>query len=270
MNRWTTSFGIILAVAGCWSADAAKEATVPRNSSAKPREGEAARRSIAVAQETTKAGEAPRARKWTSKLGKFSVNAEFIKVEAGKVHLKRADTGRIIEVPLDRLSEEDRQFVSQVESPVESSTERPPALWRIVHCDNNGFVPDKDGGAILVLGSSLPLMVTIELVGTYPGLTNLNIREDFEFWDTVNDRAIEPYQIVMPKEIPKDAVGNAGKSVQVTVWLATVFDNGFSRMFQSGYKVDSVAISHKEGPRIPLAQLKPNNSKEQRAQNSSD
>jgi len=50
------------------------------------------------------------ARKWTSSDGKFSVEAELVSVDAGKVKLKKAN-GTVATVPVDRLSAEDRQYL---------------------------------------------------------------------------------------------------------------------------------------------------------------
>lgn len=49
-------------------------------------------------------------RTWTDDSGGFSVSAELVAVEGDKVVLRRAD-GRQIEVPIDRLSAKDRQFI---------------------------------------------------------------------------------------------------------------------------------------------------------------
>ncbi len=49
-------------------------------------------------------------RKWTSNDGKYSVQAEFLKLSRGKVHLRRQD-GKEITVPLERLSDADRAWV---------------------------------------------------------------------------------------------------------------------------------------------------------------
>jgi len=52
------------------------------------------------------------ARKWVDSSGKHSIEAEFVRVEAGTVYLKRDDGGEI-GVPLDKLSQEDQQFVAK-------------------------------------------------------------------------------------------------------------------------------------------------------------
>jgi len=53
------------------------------------------------------AGAAKVSRTWTDATGKFSVEAELVRVADGKVELKKAD-GTIIAVPLDRLSPADQ------------------------------------------------------------------------------------------------------------------------------------------------------------------
>lgn len=45
--------------------------------------------------------------------GKFSVFAKFLRVEDGVVILERVDNGNIAKVPLDRLSDGDRQWVEE-------------------------------------------------------------------------------------------------------------------------------------------------------------
>jgi len=51
-------------------------------------------------------------RTWTDATGAFTIEAELVKVEAGKAHLKKAADGEVIVVPLDRLSENDRRHVA--------------------------------------------------------------------------------------------------------------------------------------------------------------
>jgi hypothetical protein len=49
-------------------------------------------------------------RTWSDRSGKFRIKAKLRSVAGGKVSLERHD-GKIIEVPLDKLSEADRQFI---------------------------------------------------------------------------------------------------------------------------------------------------------------
>lgn len=51
-------------------------------------------------------------RTWTDASGAFTLEAEFDGLEDGKVQLKRPG-GKVVAVPLDRLSEEDQKFVEK-------------------------------------------------------------------------------------------------------------------------------------------------------------
>ncbi len=53
-------------------------------------------------------------RTWRDKSGKFSIQAELVESDGTAVKLKRAD-GNVISVPVDRLSDEDRQFLESQE-----------------------------------------------------------------------------------------------------------------------------------------------------------
>jgi hypothetical protein len=131
--------------------------------------------------------------------------------------------------------------------------------WRIVTCCSNSFIPNRDGSGVIVFGNQLPpLMITIEIDGRYPGLPKLEVTQDFTFWDTVNNRKITPYQIiVVPREIPASMVGDRTKTLLVSVYLCNFIDNGFSRMTQGGYKAEWVAVSYKGGGKLPMTQKEP-------------
>src|SRR5687767_9288719 len=62
------------------------------------------------------------ARKWSDATGKFSVEAELLKVEAGKVVLKKA-SGSEITVPVARLSQIDRRYLASLGNPAPSQPE---------------------------------------------------------------------------------------------------------------------------------------------------
>ena len=49
-------------------------------------------------------------RTWSDSSGKFSVEAEFVSYTAGKVKIRRKD-GTVVELKLDRLSEEDQEWI---------------------------------------------------------------------------------------------------------------------------------------------------------------
>jgi len=65
------------------------------------------------------------ARKWTDSSGKHSVEAEFVELADGVVRLRIPD-GRIMRIPLDRLSPADQQLVRQAtQQPMEQPARRP-------------------------------------------------------------------------------------------------------------------------------------------------
>jgi len=53
-------------------------------------------------------------RTWRDKTGKFSIRAELVESGGTAVKLKRED-GKVINVPVDRLSDEDRKFLESQE-----------------------------------------------------------------------------------------------------------------------------------------------------------
>ena len=59
----------------------------------------------------TLADSANRLRTWTDTSGN-TVEAAFVKMEDGKVHLRRQD-GRIAQVPLEKLSQQDQTHVAE-------------------------------------------------------------------------------------------------------------------------------------------------------------
>jgi hypothetical protein len=60
----------------------------------------------------TESADALPSRSWNDATGAFTLEAQYIGVEQGKVKLKKTD-GRVVAVPLDRLSTEDQAFVAQ-------------------------------------------------------------------------------------------------------------------------------------------------------------
>src|SRR5690606_39068716 len=69
-------------------------------------------------------------RQWTDSSGKFSVKAELVEVKDGQVHLKKADDGGVIIVPVARLSDADRNYLANrgsVRPPAQGRAETTPA-----------------------------------------------------------------------------------------------------------------------------------------------
>ena len=60
----------------------------------------------------TETADALPTRTWNDATGAFSVDAQFVELDHGKVKLKKAD-GKIAAVPLDQLCDADREFVAQ-------------------------------------------------------------------------------------------------------------------------------------------------------------
>lgn len=56
------------------------------------------------------------ARTWTDKSGKHKVEAELVEVKDGKVLLKKTGDGKIVAVPLNRLSVADRRYLSSLDN----------------------------------------------------------------------------------------------------------------------------------------------------------
>lgn len=55
-------------------------------------------------------------RQWATADGRFQVKAVFIETKGEQVVLKRSDNGKTIEVPLPRLSEDDRKFLASLDT----------------------------------------------------------------------------------------------------------------------------------------------------------
>ncbi|MEM6799480.1 MAG: thioredoxin-like domain-containing protein [Planctomycetota bacterium] len=60
-------------------------------------------------------------RTWKDASGRFEIEAEAVGVEGGRVRLRKAD-GKEITVPLERLSQEDRDYVREMEQSREAAT----------------------------------------------------------------------------------------------------------------------------------------------------
>lgn len=96
------------------------------------------------------------ARKWTSKDGRFSTEAELVEVADGKVILHK-ESGETVTVPLDRLSMADRRYVASVKKKLaeknKSAQAKRPAVSFVnevqpflttycVECHNQGLARD--------------------------------------------------------------------------------------------------------------------------------
>ena len=67
---------------------------------------------------------APAMRTWHAAAGNFKVRATFVSLDSDTVTLKRAD-GRVIHVPLEKLSKADREYAKQQAKALEEKLEDP-------------------------------------------------------------------------------------------------------------------------------------------------
>jgi hypothetical protein len=77
-------------------------------------------------------------RTWKSSNGRFSIEAELIDVKDGKAQLKKSD-GKVIEVPLGSLCDEDRRYVKKQFPGVEEEKLAPGAEYREWKTKNGKF-----------------------------------------------------------------------------------------------------------------------------------
>lgn len=61
-------------------------------------------------------------RTFADRSGKFSVEATVIEVSKGNIQLKRVDTGKVVTVPIERLSQDDQEWI-QTNFPQDSNDE---------------------------------------------------------------------------------------------------------------------------------------------------
>ncbi|MEK6248628.1 MAG: SHD1 domain-containing protein [Planctomycetales bacterium] len=73
----------------------------------------------------------PQSRTWQDGTGKFSIDAMFVVLRDGKVHLRKSG-GEIVKVPLEKLSKEDQEYVGDLKS--ESS--EPPVNQEVEKYDD--------------------------------------------------------------------------------------------------------------------------------------
>ena len=59
-------------------------------------------------------------RTWTDSTGKYKIEAEFVKLDGQNVHLRRED-GRIVQIPINRLSQGDQDHVRELTAPADES-----------------------------------------------------------------------------------------------------------------------------------------------------
>ena len=118
------------------------------------------------------AADAAEARLWQDPSGRFSVEAEFVRQENGKVVLRRSD-GHEINVALSRLSDADRRFLADLSKPKDSS-KRPAAAT--TEATNES---DDDVAAPLRYTQPKPLRVRVGLEVAVASGTSTNLIATF-------------------------------------------------------------------------------------------
>lgn len=125
-------------------------------------------------------------RTWNDSTGAFSVEAALVGVEEGMVKLKKAD-GRVISVPLDRLSPEDQEYAKRQngkKSPEVASTT--PKQARELSHDNGNMAGKRSiaGGGHAVkfhVDGDSNYVTSVSLHGSRYGMPQPP-REDFRVW----------------------------------------------------------------------------------------
>lgn len=82
------------------------------------------------------------ARKWTDATGNFSVEADFVELVDGQVALRRTD-GRVVRLPLERLSEADQRHVESLAGPAADGPLASDDSTRTVIAEGVGLTPDE-------------------------------------------------------------------------------------------------------------------------------
>lgn len=87
-------------------------------------------------------------RTWKTADGKFSVEAELVEATATEVTLRRSDNGKVVKVPLSKLSNSDRDWLAKAKSSEpttdESTSSHSPAsngALKKVDADHVSFDP---------------------------------------------------------------------------------------------------------------------------------
>jgi hypothetical protein len=136
----------------------------------------------------------------------------------------------------------------------------PTEPWRIVSTEPSKKAPIGDDKFVVVLKEPYPLKVTLEVTGLYPGLPDVHIDKDFQFFEKSGGDAIEPLQVVSPDKIPPEMVGNGKQNVRFEVYLADYSSNAmFGPIVQRGYLSSEIVFSYKGGKKQALPASKPGN-----------
>ncbi len=137
-------------------------------------------------------------RTWTDDTGKFSVKAEFVAIKQGKVQLKRADNGQLIEVPLDRLSQADRELATKLATSAKENTDQAAGELKVTGAlrwskfpsfDENGKEAPRDLELVVTAKGKQAVeairygFLKLDSVTTAQGTKLARKKEDFDFED---------------------------------------------------------------------------------------
>jgi len=171
-------------------------------------------------------------RTWTSKDGKYTVDAEFVRAAGNLVWLKRAD-GRTISVPLYRLSTEDQSLVSALAAQPSGSgstsvdTARPPRLDIFVKKSKR---TRKDGTDYDNESQSVSLSIRVRNREVTRGFTGLKARVYVIAQSASNKRE---YRVIMKEDYELELPVN-GEHEYETGTRDLQFDDNYMAKF--GYK----------------------------------
>ncbi len=111
-------------------------------------------------------------REWTDLTGSFRVEAEMQKVDGGKVKLKRTD-GRVITVPIDKLSRRDQLYIKLTQSKLASrSADSPKAVPAKSDTPDEPTVPDEDRQRAKQLIDEAFALLKLDREGNAPVVSN--------------------------------------------------------------------------------------------------
>jgi hypothetical protein len=133
----------------------------------------------------TESTEALPTRTWNDATGAFSVEAQLVGVEEGKVKLKKAD-GKIVAVPVDRLSKEDQDFLAKQAGPKKEAAKPSAAEVRELAHDNGSMANKSSiaGGGHAVkykVDGDSCYVTSVSLHGSRYGMPQPP-KEDFKVW----------------------------------------------------------------------------------------
>jgi RNA polymerase sigma-70 factor (ECF subfamily) len=192
----------------------------------------------------TESAEALPLRTWSDSSGAFSLEARFAGVDQGKVMLKKAD-GKTVSVPLERLSQADRDFVAAQTGPAQEAGKPGARESRDLILDNGSMASKSSiaGGGHAVrfqVDGDSWVVTSVSLHGSRYGEPRPP-KEDFKVW--ICDAKFKPIATfefpygsylrgnpvwktfrVRPTRVPKDFIVCFGFNPQQTKGIYVSYD----------------------------------------------